>query len=106
MNDYLVPANAKKSTLILGFLKPVPDLIVVCTGLFVTVIILMFIDTNQFWPTLGACIPALIGISLIIPIPNYHNVMTAIGVVFKFYTSIRMYKWKGWCIKDELNDEQ
>lgn len=105
MNDYLVPANAKKSTLFLGFLKPVPDLIVAGAGLLVTVGILMFIDTNQFWPTLGACIPALICIGLVVPIPNYHNVMTAIGIIFKFYTNSRTYKWKGWCIKDELDNE-
>lgn len=106
MNECLVPANAKKSMLIAGFLRPMPDLLVLGVGLFITVCLFLAVGTDKFWPTVGACVPALISILLILPIPNYHNTMVAIGVVFKFYFSTRIYYWKGWCIKDELNDKQ
>lgn len=98
----LVPANAKKSMKILGFLRPMPDLVILITGILATVIIMLMIDTNNIIITICACLPAFIGVGLVLPIPNYHNVMVAIGSVIKYYNNRRCYVWKGWCCKDEF----
>lgn len=104
MEEKLVPANAKKSMLIAGFLRPVPDLVILGIGLVTTTGILLAIGTSNFVPTLLGCIPAFISIGLVLPIPNYHNVFTAIGVVLKFYINRRIYRWKGWCVSDEFKE--
>ena len=104
MNGSLVPANAKKSMLIAGFLRPVPDLVVALTGIFVTICILLAVNSSEFLPNLLGCIPALICIFLVLPIPKYHNMMCAIADIFNFYFKRRRYKWKGWCIDEEFKD--
>jgi len=98
----LVPANAKKSMLVLGFLRPMPDLVILITGILATVIIMLLIDTEDIIITICACLPAFIGVASILPIPNYHNVLVAIGSVIKYYNNRRNYIWKGWCIKHEF----
>lgn len=102
--DYLVPANAKKSTLILGFLRPMPDLLILSIGVCITAIWLLSIDTSDMVATIIAVIPALIATVLIMPIPYYHNTLVAIGCVIKFFSGRRIYYWKGWCYSDEFKD--
>ena len=98
----LVPANAKKSMLILGFLRPMPDLLILGCGIVLTVFILLVINTSNLIFTILGCLPAFIGVGLILPIPNYHNVLVAISCVIKYYNNRRNYIWKGWCVKDEF----
>ncbi len=104
MNSCLVPANAKKSMLILGFLRPMPDLIILIAGILITVIVFLVGDdyASSLIFTIAACIPAFVGIALIIPIPNYHNVLVTIITVIKYYNNRRNYIWKGWCTKHEF----
>ena len=66
------------------------------------VIIMLVIDTNDLILTICACLPAFFGVALVLPIPNYHNVLVAIGSVISFYNNRRNYVWKGWCFKDEF----
>lgn len=98
----LVPANAKKSMMILGFLRPMPDLLILVFGVLVTVLLLLVLNTSSLIITIAACLPAFIAVALILPIPNYHNVLVAIGSVIKYYNNRRNYVWKGWCYKDEF----
>lgn len=100
MNDYLIPANAKKSTLILGFFTPL-DLIVFGIGLTFTVVMLLVIDTSEFTTMILILIPALISATLIMPIPYYHNIMQLLINIFSYLFSQRRFKWKGWCVYDE-----
>lgn len=102
--DYLVPANAKKSKLVAGFLRPLPDLLILGCGILITIGWLLFIDTSNIALTVIAIIPALIAACLVLPIPNYHNAMVAIGCIIKFYTGRRKYYWKGWCSQYEFKD--
>lgn len=102
--DYLVPANAKKSMLIAGFLRPMPDLLILGVGATITLCLLLFVDTSRIWITVLSIVPALIAVVLILPIPNYHNSLVAIGCIIKFYTGRRKYFWKGWCSLDEFKD--
>ena len=39
------------------------------------------------------------------PIPNYHNVRTALKSIYLFYSNRRRYIWKGWCVKDEFKED-
>jgi hypothetical protein len=47
-------------------------------------------------------LPGLIGVALVIPIPNYHNVYTVLKELIEFFYNRRNYKWEGWCCKDEF----
>lgn len=99
MGEYLIPANTKKSMLILGFFTPL-DLIVFGIGVTITVILLMFIKTEDTLALIGVITPALISSFLVMPIANYHNIMQLIGNIMKFLSERRTYVWKGWCIYD------
>ncbi|MBO5095455.1 MAG: hypothetical protein J6B98_01080 [Bacilli bacterium] len=99
-NSYLIPANAKKSTLILGFFTPL-DLIVFCIGVGFSIIMLLTISTSDFVTMILIIIPALTSATLVMPVPHYHNVMQLLINIFSFLFSQRCYKWKGWCINDE-----
>lgn len=103
MNNYLIPANSKKSLLIFGMFKPF-DLILFGCGLGVTLILLMIFSPNGFGFAILDLAPALITGFLVLPIPNYHNTLHVIKTVYKFYTSRQRFIWKGWCVKDAFND--
>lgn len=99
MENYLIPANTKKSQLILGFFTPV-DLVIFGIGCMTTVILLFIFQGMNFQMALMVLMPALISGFLVIPVPNYHNVLQLIINIITFLTSRKRYYWKGWCIKD------
>lgn len=101
-NNYLIPANSKKSQLILGIFNTV-DLIVFLSGVGLSVILLLCIKSNNLVVMLGLASPAIIAAFLIAPLPNYHNVMTLIGNIYKFFTGRKKYYWKGWCVRNGNN---
>ena len=74
MNNYLIPANTKKSKLIFGFFT-VLDLIVFGVGCTITLILLFIFQSMNFQTALVVLLPAVISGFLVIPVPNYHNVM-------------------------------
>ena len=96
MNNYLIPANAKKSLLILGFFTPL-DLIVFGIGATFTIIMLMVIQNSNLTTMIFIVLPLLISSLLVMPVPYYHNVMQLIINIFTFFSSKRKYRWKGWC---------
>lgn len=98
MNSYLIPANSKKSILKFGAFTTM-DLIIFCTGLGISFLLMMFLPVNQFWIAMLAITPGLICGFLVIPIPNYHNVRTVIKNAWQFYTTRQRYIWKGWCFE-------
>lgn len=104
MNGYLVPANAKKGTLILNLFRPF-DLILFGTGVVISLIMLALVPTNNTWLVLLSCLPAGITGFLVIPIPNYHNVLVAIQSIINFYSERRKYVWKGWCFYEQFANE-
>lgn len=95
-NNYLIPANSKKSMLILG-LFTMPDLIIFGTGVVISFILMLTIQTNDVKTALLIIAPALICSFLVIPVPNQHNVITFIRNVYAYFTRRRTYFWKGWC---------
>ena len=98
-NEYLIPANSKKSMLILGFFNPT-DLIIFGTGCVITFIFLMTIKTNSLKEAAFVIAPALAGSFLVLPVPNHHNIRTFIGNIYHYFTNRRSYYWRGWCIRN------
>ena len=90
--SYLVPANAKKGTLIFNLFRPF-DLILFGIGAGVSLFLLAVFSSSDFIMTLLFCMPAIICGMLVFPIPNYHNVLCALQSVLNFYNNRR----KGLC---------
>ena len=97
--NYLIPANTKKSKLILGFFTPI-DLIIFGVGVTITVIMLLLFQGMTFNMAILILMPALISGFLVIPVPNYHNVLQLITNIVTFIMNRKRYYWKGWCYKD------
>lgn len=105
MNGYLVPANTKKSLLIFGVLRPI-DAIILAIGIAITVILLLLAPNANVFVLVVVCLPMLISLGLVLPIPNYHNTLVAIQSILRFYNERRNYVWKGWCVYDEFKDSK
>ena len=99
MENYLIPANTKMSQLILGFFTPV-DLIIFGTGCLITIVMLLVFQDMDFSMALMVLMPALVSGFLVIPVPNYHNVLQLIMNIVTFLLGRKRYYWKGWCIRD------
>lgn len=99
--NYLIPANSKKSMLILGFFTPI-DLAIFAIGCTFTLVMLFIFNSKV---DIGSMIlllsPALISAFLVMPVPNYHNVLQLITNIVTFITGRKRYYWKGWCVRDE-----
>lgn len=107
MQNFLIPANSKKSKLIFGFFT-VKDLIVFSTGAIITIFMLIIFNSNSIAEILLMCLPLMISLFLVMPLPYYHNVMTLIENILSYYNinNPREYKWKGWCVKDVYGKER
>ena len=106
MNGYLVPANAKKGTLIFNIFKPF-DLIMFGTGAFVSLLLLVMVDSNDSILVLISCLPVAVTGLLVVPIPNYHNVLCAIQSIYRFFRERLKgnYKWRGWCFYEKFGKD-
>ena len=96
MNQYLIPANSKKSILIFGLFNMM-DIWIFGGGLAVSLILLLALPVDQLVWALVAITPGVITGLLVMPIPNYHNIRTIIILAYTFYTTRQRYIWKGWC---------
>ena len=105
MDGYLVPANAKKGTLILNIFRPL-DLIMFGVGAGVSLLLLMMITSDNTIAILISCLPVGITGLLVVPIPNYHNVLCAIQSILRFFIERRNYYWRGWCFYDKFGKEK
>ena len=104
MNGYLVPANAKKGTLIFNIFRPI-DLIMFGAGALVSLLLLVMVDSNDSVLVLISCLPVAVTGLLVVPIPNYHNVLCAIQSIYRFFMERRNYKWRGWCFYEKFGKE-
>lgn len=100
-NTFLIPANSKKSMLIFGFFTG-KDLVVVGAGVFATIVMLLIVDSQSTMQMIFAIIPACLAGLMVMPVPNYHNVMQLIINFMNFLTNRRRYYWRGWCVKDDI----
>ena len=105
MNNYLIPANSKKSQLILGFFTPV-DLILFGSGCGLTLLLLMLVRNASAVQMIIILLPALVTGFLVTPVLYYHNVLQFIINVVSFIFNPRRYYWRGWCVKYDSEDKQ
>ncbi len=100
MNNYLIPANSKKSLLIFGLFKQF-DLLLFGLGIGITLFLLLVLPIDQsIVIAIAALAPVAITGFLVLPIPNYHNIRVLILTLYIFYTEKRRFIWKGWCAND------
>ena len=98
-NVYMIPANSKKSQLIFSIFT-VGDLILFGCGVLVTVVLLIIVQTDSIATMVLKMLPSLVTGALVLPIPNYHNVLGFFTSMFNYISNTKQYYWKGWCVKD------
>ena len=107
MNGSLVPANTKKSMLIFGMFRLLPDVLILTIGFAITIMLLLILGNNaNTWTLLICSLPMLIGVILVLPISNYHNTLCAIQSIIEFYNGRKKYIWKGWCPRNEYKENK
>ncbi len=106
MNGSLVPANTKRSTLVLGMFRPMPDLVILASGTIVTVALLAIFSNSATWLMILSLLPMLICVFLVLPVPNYHNFLCAIQSILNYYNGRKNYIWRGWCMQNEFKEDK
>lgn len=105
MNNYLIPANSKKSILIFGIFNKF-DLILFGIGIAISFLLVLILPTsNIIWAVIAIAPGAITGF-LVFPVPNYHNVLTVLVETWEFFTTRQKFIWKGWCLKDVEKDKE
>ncbi len=98
-NNYLIPANANRGKLIMGFFRPI-DLIIFGSGAGATFLLIMLFQNNmqEMGVAILVLLPVLVTGFLVIPVPNQHNILVFIQNMYNFYFVNRQrFYWKGWC---------
>lgn len=90
MNNYLIPANSKKSQLILGFFT-LTDILLFGFGCLLTVMLLMLVQNASVGQMIVILMPALITGFLVTPVMHYHNVLQFIINACTFIFNPRRY---------------
>lgn len=104
MNQYLIAANTKKGQLIFNMFRTV-DLIIAGSGAAVTLILFLIIQPSSLLPGIIVLLPLMFCAFLVMPIPNYHNMLCFLTNIYNYYfVDVNELKWKGWCFKDEYNE--
>ncbi|MBR3161965.1 MAG: hypothetical protein IKF19_04470 [Bacilli bacterium] len=103
MNGFLIPANAKRGTLIFNIFRPV-DLIIFGIGIALSVVLLLILNTSSMILAVIAVLPVCFTGLLVFPIPNYQNVLCVLINIYNFYTERRRYTWKGWCMYEQFRE--
>lgn len=97
--NYLIPANSKKSGMILGLFTPI-DLIIFGSGVGLTLILLIALQAASLSTIIIMLSPALISGFLVFPVPNYHNVLQLIINMVTYFFKPKDYIWRGWDYKN------
>lgn len=99
--NFLIPANSKRSRLIFGMFN-IFDLILFMIGIATSAVLMIILPIEDFkWAMISILPGCFIGL-LVFPLPNNHNVLTALISMFRFFTTRRTFIWKGWCARDEF----
>ena len=104
MNGYLIPANSKRGTLIFNVFRPI-DLGIFSSGVAISLLLLAIVPSTNVLLVTIALLPVCICGLLVVPVANYHNVLCAIGSIYRYYTERRRYVWKGWCFYEQYKDK-
>ena len=106
MNGFLIPANAKRGTLIFNIFRPI-DLIIFGSGIAFSIFLLLVLpSSSNIWIAIISLLPVCVTGLLVFPVPNYQNVLCILISIYEFYTERRRYVWKGWCFNEQIREEQ
>lgn len=99
--NYLIPANSKRSMLILSLFAPI-DVAIGASGAVVTFMLLMVFGThaNGLLDLLLFSTPALVCALMIVPIPNHRNIWQLTVHIYIYLMSNKQYYWRGWCFNN------
>ena len=104
MNQYLIAANSKRGQLIFNIFRPI-DLGIASIGAVATFIMFLIFRPDNLTLGIIVLLPILTCAFLVLPIPNYHNVLCVLQNIYRFYfVDKNQLKWRGWCCKDEFKD--
>lgn len=98
-NNFLIPANTKKSMLLFGLFTKT-DLILFLIGIGVSLVLLLALPIEKIVFAIIALMPAVVCAFLVMPVPNYYNMRTLLASAIGFFVNQRKFKWKGWCVTD------
>ncbi|MBQ7104816.1 MAG: hypothetical protein IJN90_03065 [Bacilli bacterium] len=109
-NNYLIPANANRGKLIMGFFRGI-DLAIFGSGAGITLLGLLIFQNalSNVAIAITVLLPVLVTGFLVIPVPHQHNVLVFLTNFYKFYfVNQKTFKWKGWCNEygEEDNKQQ
>ena len=104
MNQYIIPANSKRSQLYFGIFRGI-DLGILGIGIAITLITVFAIPGDTLWIMVLKLMPLGLCILLVMPIQNYHNVLVYIQEIINFLKSNNKLKWKGWCMSSGIYSE-
>lgn len=102
-NTYLIPANSKRSMLILGLFSPI-DLAIFCTGAGLTVILMLSMHAGTIQDIFMILTPLFISTAMVLPVPNHRNMWQLTANVYHYLSNRRTYFWRGWCMTNEENE--
>ncbi len=104
MNSYLIPANSKKSMLFFGLFNKF-DLILFGSGIGASLLLMLILPVSELLFGIIAILPGAVCGFLVFPVPNYHNILTFLRNLIRFFTERRTFIWKGWCVLDESKEK-
>ena len=96
MNNYLIPANSKRSMLIFGMFRPI-DLAIFISGGVLTFLLIFINSPENLTDVLVDLLPLLVGAAMVAHIPNQMNLWSFTVNVYSFLIHQRNYRWRGWC---------
>lgn len=103
---YIIPANSKRALLFFGIFR-LYDFVIFAVGCTITLILLFAMNSyNGLLFTAIKLAPAAIVTFLVLPVPNYHNVLVLIREIFDYYSKRKIYIWKGWCFSNEYKENR
>ncbi len=106
MNQYLIPANSKRSMLILGLFTPI-DLIIVGVGGGITAMLMFIMSASTLKDVITILTPLLISVVMVLPVPNHRNIWQLTANIYNYFSKRRTYYWRGWCFTNgEENEEK
>ena len=105
MNNYLIPANAKKGQLIFNMFRW-EDLVILACGGFITLILVLAISNDSLLMMVIKLLPIGIAVLLVMPVAYYHNVLVFLIEMVKYFTSQNSLRWKGWCVTDVTEQKE
>ena len=96
-NRYLIPANTKRSMLILGLFNKI-DLVIFLVGVALTIMLMLIVGSDTPLAIGVNLAPLIISTVMVAPVPNHRNVWNFTVNVYTFFANQRKYRWRGWCM--------